>query len=61
MTEILYLGSQGDGKGGVHFLNTAFFLAKRVLQYVSFENLPDAALKKLSNFFYSGCQIIKLF
>ena len=47
----LVTNSPGDGKGGVHFLNTTLFLAKWVLQYVSFENLPDDVLKKLSNFF----------
>ena len=36
------------------------FLLKWVLQYVPFEYLPDDPLKKLSDFFYSGCQIIKL-
>ena len=37
------------------------FLLKWVLQYVPSENLPDDPFKKLSDFFYSGCQIIKLF
>ena len=57
--------SQGDTltnkEWTVHGIITERFLLKWVLHYVPFENRPSAALEKLGNFLYSGCQIIKLF
>ena len=51
----------GDDKGGLTFFGSGTFLAKWVLQYVSFENLQDAVLKKLDNFFIRVARSLNYF